>query len=332
MQARLISILVALGTIHTVAGQDTNFSVPALGYVHDRDTRSLRPIRGVLGAATFGAPLSLPFSIAAAVVAPRLDYALAKSDDRTSLVLIRGLGGEPGAQELLGVPAGEGVVALANNGRAAASYSAAAASIHVLTGLPEQTSIRQPIDTGGSPVRAIAVSDTGRFVAAAFENGEASTVVRVYDSESGAWRELGPASRVTALAFAPSGTDLAVTSDSPSSVSIIRDVAGAAEWRVVSGEADAIVAPSAVRFAGDSGLWIAGASGVTHVQLTDNARLELRCACKPTVLAELESGSMFRLTELSREPMWVLQQSDEGPKLLFIPPPAVPESSEGNAQ
>jgi hypothetical protein len=115
-------------------------------------------------------------------------------------------------------------------------------------------------------------------------------------------------------------------------VSIIKDLAGAAEWRSVAGEPDGVMSPAAVRFSGDVALWIAAASGVTLVQLGDNSRTDLRCACKPTSLTELESGSTFRLNELSKEPIWVLQESPEGPKLLFIPPPVVLEPSEGATQ
>jgi hypothetical protein len=182
-------------------------------------------------------------------------------------------------------------------------------------------------------VRATAISDNGRFLVAAFEtDSENSTVLRVHDADTGSWKDLGPAARVAAIAFAPNGNDIAVAADSPSAISVIRDISGTAEWRLVAGEAEGVTSPTSIRFSRDGALWIAAGSGVVLVQLSDNTRTELRCACKPTSLTELESGSTFRLNELSRDPVWVLQESAEGPKLLFIPPLIAPDPSEGTAQ
>ena len=320
MRTILTLALLTLAVGGAAHSQSGILPVPALGYVHDKEGRSLRPILGIPGAATVGEPIPLPFSITLAVVAPRLDCTLVRTGDTSKVVLIRNLGREISWTEIDGVSAEVDQIVLSNSGRSAAVYAGAA--VHVIGGLPDNPAVMRTVDVAGVPVRAMAVSDDGRLLAAAIAN-ETDDVLRVNDADTGAWKDLGPSGRVTSVAFARNGRDLAVSADGPAAVSLIRQIESAAEWRPVLGEADGLVSPAAVRFAGDSRLLIATAGGVIVAQLSDNSRVELKCGCTPTVLEELDSGSTFRLTDFSREPIWILHDSEEGARLLFVPPPEV---------
>jgi hypothetical protein len=123
--------------------------------------------------------------------------------------------------------------------------------------------------------------------------------------------------------------DIGIAADSPAAIWVIRDAGSSAEWLPVAGESDGIISPTAIRFSGDTGLRIATATGVTLIQLSDNSRSDLRCGCRPTTLVEMETDSTYRLTQLSREPMWLLHESSEGPRLVFVPPVAAPQTTEG---
>jgi hypothetical protein len=225
------------------------------------------------------------------------------------------------------------MIALSRSSRVAAVYTSGANRVQVITGLPEQFSVQRSLETGGARIHAIAVSDSGRFLVAAFDTGsENSTLLRLHDAQTGSWKDLGPASRVTSIAFSPNDIDVAVAADFPAVVSLIRDIGGAAEWRRLTTETEGLTGVAAVRFRSESALWIATRSSVALVQLGDNSRAELRCPCQPTGFMELAGGSTFRLTELSRAPVWVLHESEEGPRLIFIPPPYVPEPAEVASQ
>jgi hypothetical protein len=320
MRTVLTVVLFTLAVAGNTRSQSGNFSVPALGYVHDKETRSLRPILGIPGAATIGDTIRLPFAITLAAIAPRLNCALARIEDTSKLVLVRNLGSEISWTEIDGIRPEADRIVLSHSGRSAAAYGVTAGVVHVISGLPDHAAVTRTVDLTDAQVRAVAVSDDGRLVAVAFGN-ETGDVLRVNDGESGTWKDLGLSGRIRSMVFAPNGNDLAVWADGPAAVSIIRDVAATAEWRLVIGEADGLAAPAAVRFVGDSRLLIAASRAVTVVQLGDNSRFELNCACTPTTLEELDGGSTFRLTDLSQGPIWLLHNSDEGSRLLFVPPP-----------
>jgi hypothetical protein len=326
MRTRLLLSFATLLCAEAARAQNGNFSVPALGYVHDKEGRSLRPILGVPGAATVGDPLPSDFPITLAAIAPRLDYVLARAENQSKLLLIRHPGGDVSWSEIDGVNADADQIVLDDSGRSAAVYSTGAGTVQVIAGLPDNPSVTRTIDAGGVRPGAMALSADGRLLAAAFGD-----VLRVIDLETGNWKDLGAAGTVTSLAFAPNGRDLAVAAANPAAVWLIRDAASTADRRPVLGEADGLPTPAGVRFAGDSRLLIAAGSAVTVVQLADNSRVDLKCACAPAVLEQLES-STFRLTDLSRGPLWILHESDEGSRLLFVPPPVSAEAVETRAQ
>ena len=80
--------------------------------------------------------------------------------------------------------------------------------------------------------------------------------------------------------------------------------------------------PSDLAYSPDSrSLLIASATGrrVTTINLETGDRSSLACDCAPATLTPM--GSVFRLNELGKDPLWLLDPaSDRG--LIFVPPPA----------
>jgi hypothetical protein len=157
-------------------------------------------------------------------------------------------------------------------------------------------------------------------------------MLRAHDGESGTWLDLSPAAHVTALAFASNGRDIAVADSKPASVSVLRNIEAISGITPVVTGTDGLATPSAVRFGNDSRMLIATASGVTIVQLNDNTRFDIACGCVPTALEELDGIFTFRVTDLTREPLWLLNESTDGLQLVFVPPPVQPEPSQEPVQ
>lgn len=304
-----------------LSGQPADFGVPKLGFVLDGNTQALRPINGTPGAATFGPPLALPVPLTRAVTAQKHNFALAGSPDRASLLVVSKLDSEPSIVEIDGISRDAELVVLAASGSAAVVFHAAAGRLYVVSGLPQSPSIARTLEAGG--ITAVAVTDDARFVAAGFSTGENTAAVRVHDGESGAWRELSPAGRVSALAFSPGGRDLLMADAAPASVSLIRDVAGDAAVTPLLSEADGLGSPAALRFLTGGRALIAAGQKVTTVAFADRARVDVECGCTPRSVEELEPAGTFRLNELTAEPLWVWQDVPEGARILFVPPPVV---------
>jgi hypothetical protein len=332
MAYQVIAFFLVLGCLSALRAQPVSFTVPGLGYVFDKSGGSLRPIRGMAGAATIGEALALSSPLSGAVIVSRLDYAIARTEDHSTLVLIRNLSGEPVSSEIEGIPREADLVALSNSGRYAAIFSSREGWVRVISGLPDAPTIASTYDAAGARITALAISDDAVTVVAAFaiEAGEEppAGVLRVHGRESGGWQELGPAARVQSIAFAPNGRDVAVVDTVRASVSLVRSATAGAGVVPVLQQVDGTPAPVAARFVSDTRLLVATATGVVSLNLSDNTRSDVACGCTPTGVDELDNGT-FRLTELSDKPIWILYDSTEGMQLAFIPPPAGQETAGG---
>jgi hypothetical protein len=84
--------------------------------------------------------------------------------------------------------------------------------------------------------------------------------------------------------------------------------------------AASIPAPSSVAFSGDGrSLFLAStkARSVTAFDLQSGAQNTIACNCAPSNLIRM--GNVFRLNELSREPLWLLDPAASAPRILFVP-------------
>jgi hypothetical protein len=271
-----------------------------------------------------GEPLVLPAALTGAAISSRLAYAIARTDSLSGLVLVRNLGAEVAWSELDGTTRDADLISLSNSGRHAAIYNASEGSVRVIGGLPDAPAPAGTYDISGSRLTAIAISDDGRILAASFAAGSAdntSGTLRVLTSETGVWRDLAVVARIQSIVFAPNGQDVAIVDAGAASVSLIRGVAAGGNITTILPQTEAAAMPVAARFTSDSRILIATANGIAAFNLADNTRSDLVCGCTPTGIDELDNGSAFRLTEVSKLPMWILHESTEGMQLVFVPPP-----------
>jgi hypothetical protein len=304
-----MKILVSICFACSLYGQAGKLVAPSLGFAFDPSSHTLRRIQGIPGAALVGTPVDFGLAVSAAYVAPRLDSAFVLAGDG-QLHLFR-LVDTPQERNLdsLGAPLR---VVFSPSGSAAALYSPG--SVKVIKGLPDApavaATIRVSIDSRSRrPLPgALAVSDDGAYLLYSAGGpveliGVASDSRKVLEDAAGAL-----------AAFAPGNHDAAIVYGSK--LILYQDIAGAATERTFEG----VTTPSAMAFSPDTQkLFVASTTGraVTAVQVATGERSALACDCTPANLVPM--GSVFRLTELGSEPLWLLDTASN--RVVFVPAP-----------
>jgi DNA-binding beta-propeller fold protein YncE len=307
-------------TISIFAGlasaQTGSFTGPTTGYVFDGGTHALRPVLGIPGASTLGAPIDAAgYSLTAAYVAPRLDsfFGIAADGSTHWFAIISGAVTEKTVAGTLGAP--ERVV-FSPSGTAAALYANGQAQI--VTGLPSSPTVAGSIALNETSPRhgrrlapAMAVSDDGAYVLAAL-NGSVQLAAR-----NGVVRPVIQTGADAVFAFAAGGHDAAVAARGTGAV-LIRDVPGAATQQILAGDGPSFNVPVGIAFSADGQrMFVASASeqSVATFDLAGN-RADISCSCSPTELTPM--GGSFRLNELSGDPLWLLD-GGASPRVVFVP-------------
>jgi hypothetical protein len=303
--------------------QQGRLSGPVAGFVFDSAARVMRPIQGVPGASLLGDPLSFGIDIAAAYIAPRQDSAIVVGADQ-SLHLFLLNGGAPTEVSLGGVTGTPERVVFSPSGTAVALISSGSA--RVLTGLPGAPTLTGSVKVEGNTAAgtagphsrnitapSLALSDDGTYVMT-IAQGTARLL-----SVHGENRMLLPAQVTAQVAFAAGGHDAAVV-DSITGLTLIRDASGAAGAQLLAAPDEGLAGPVGVAFSQDKRtLYVASATAqsVAAFNLASDSRTAIGCACTPTTLAPM--GNLFRLTELTTGPLWVLDGTAATPRTVFVP-------------
>ena len=303
--------------------QQGRLSGPVAGFVFDNSGRVLRPIQGVPGASLLGDPLSFGLDVAAAYIAPHQDSAIVVGADQ-SLHLFLLNGGAPTEVSLGGIAGTPERVVFSPSGTAVALISAGSA--RVLTGLPNAPTLAGSVKVEGAAMSmtsgahyhrvyapSLALSDDGVYVLT-IAQGSARLL-----SVQGQNRILAPAQSSAQVAFAPGGHDAAVV-DSLTGLTLIRDASGAAGTQLLAAPDEGLAVPVGVAFSQDKQtVYVASATAqsVAAFNLAGASRTAIGCACTPTTLAPM--GNLFRLTELTTGPLWVLDGAAATPRTVFVP-------------
>jgi len=308
-----------------LAGQQSTVAGPVAGFVFDGAGRVLRPIQGVPGASLLGGAVNFGFALAAVYVSPRQDSAFVVGAD-DSLHLFRlnsGAVAEVGLGNLAGVPQ---TVVFSPSGTAAALFAMGKA--RVITGLPNAPALAGTVAIPGSgpvaarpgrtspgraPIGTLALSDDGAYLLTVSDGS-----VRLLNSQ-GENRSLLLAEPDAFVAFAAGGHDAAVM-DSTSGLTLLRDAAGAATPQVLATPGGVLAGSVGLAFSQDATtLYVASATAqaVTAFNLaTGGTRSAIGCACTPSILMPM--GNLFRLNDLGRGPLWLLDTGGN-PRTVFVP-------------
>jgi len=160
---------------------------------------------------------------------------------------------------------------------------------------------------------AIALSDDGMYLLTV-EQGS----VRLL-SIHGQNRSLMPAQASALVAFAGGGHDAAVM-DSVTGLTLIRDASGAAGTQVLAAPDEGLAGPAGLAFSQDKQtVYVASANAqsVAAFSLAAASRIAIGCSCTPSTLIPM--GNLFRLTELTGAPLWLLDPTASTPRTVFVP-------------
>lgn len=289
--------------------QEGRVGGPLSGFVFDRSTHALRPIQGIPGAATIGDPLDPGFEMMLVYVAPQQDSVLAVTADGF-YHFFRITAGTVSQRIVEGLSSSPERVAYSPNGTAVALY--AAGRVQMVKGLPDSPAIAGTLSLATRP-NALAISDDGAYLLSANEDsvrllGTAGEDLKIMDAASGAM-----------VAFAPASHDAAVN-DSVAGLLWFRDVAGSSQRTVLASGDDGVASPVGLAFSADTRKLFAASStaqSVTSFDLKTGARTLIPCNCAPAGLTRM--GSVFRLNDLSSEPLWLLDASAAEPRIVFVP-------------
>lgn len=348
MQSALLACTLLLSCVCAVQGQSgSTLNGPSLGLMFDSSSAAVRPILGIPGAARLGDSLSAGFTLGKAVVAPGGDFALAVSKDDFHLAVIRSSGA---AVQSLAPAMGEtpDLISFSPRGRSAVLYYAASGRLLVLSGLRGQTVQSVVTDASSLPAAPtlVAVGENATTLLLAVPEGDTasalysmsvtqptstkglSSQVLEDDLADGTQPGYGFAQRaatfrsISALRFVGASSDALVADKASSVVYLLQDAAGAARVTALGSAQDGLSQPVAIETLDARRVLVAnaGAGKLTLLYRDGTAAESIACGCSPVVLQQLAGNLVYRLTEPSNEPMWVLDAGGTEPRVLAIPP------------
>ena len=323
-----------------LASAQTGLTGPSLGFVFDDSAQAVRPIFGVPGAATIGAPVDFGGSaVVAAAVSPHQDYVLAFLADST-MALLRSKNGVVTVEHHPEISAVPDLIGLSPSGASAALFYRQNANVQVLTGLPDSLTVAANLlDISALPdsLDNLTITDDGSALLGGFpENtapGSQSGEVYLIPADGSAPRSLLQIGHASALSLFNQSQDLLVTDDTTGLVYRISGVTASASVSPVLSGMLQIAAPSGIIASPDDQMiFVSGPSGsINGSDFAGQNSIQVQCLCQPTELKRLMGGNAYQLTELSDGVVWMLYWDPNNPRTLFIPsawtPPATSSST-----
>jgi hypothetical protein len=141
-------------------------------------------------------------------------------------------------------------------------------------------------------------------------------------THSGEVPVLKGAGRVSAITLATAHMALVADADA-NQIHRLQNLTTALETDILAGPPQGIASPVAVAISSDSHrAFVAnGKSGMVAIlDLQGKAPVrKIACGCKLTGLDRLDGDNIFRLTEPSNKPMWVLEAGAKETRVVFVP-------------
>ena len=291
---------------------------PVLGLAFDASVKGVRPVLGLPGAASLGAPFAVPFALDRAFLGNRGGFALATDQAAAVVVQVTAAG----IRKLVGVTAAPDKVVFSPSASTAALYYADRGVLEVVQHLPAAPKLTASLDLAAlpGPVSALAVSDSG-LVLAACQTGTDSGAVFVFAKGRAMFSVLS-VRRASAIAFRGTSDDALVADAEANLVSRIHDAAGRAAVTVLAGAAEGVSAPVALAASADGRrAVIANGDGapVLLVNAETGAARAVSCSCRVAAAEPMAGNAVFRLTGPDESPMWLLDADPPNPRVLFVP-------------
>jgi len=310
--------------------QSALVSGPSLGFTSEAHGTAIRPILGIPGASILGDRIPLESRVRGAVISPKQNFAIAVRSDDAQALLIDLRSGAPVITAIDGVRPRVEAIAFAPTGSVAAFYVHRDRTIQVIGSLPDAPQLIQEFDFSQIPgtFLDVAVSDDGANALLRVAEGSQSSVW-VLDASGAQWPI--HAEQPTAAAFFPQSTDAIIADSATQSAYVIRDVRHAASQVPLVAGNSGLSSFSAVSTSLDGrSVFLADSDSgkVAVVSVETGQPFVVSCDCQTSAFNRLRGTSVFRLTEASREPMWILDASTAEPRIVIVPPGASNEEAQ----
>lgn len=290
---------------------------PVAGFVFSPSDGQIHPILGVPGSMHLSSPLQLGFTMNAAQIAPRQDYAVVRSAADNTILMLEFRGRTVYVRDT-GLPAGASRVALSSSGESAVvSYEDS--RLVVLSNLPRAPQM-WTADASSIPGRilSVAVSDDGARVLAGTDTGQVYSVAK-----SSKPNVVAAITSPGASGFLRGGHDAVIADSNESKLYYFSDSAGAL-WPVAAIDRSAV--PSDMAVSSDNTrvfLVGSGSDRILSVDLGSGATTSTACNCVPSGLSPLSSDT-FRLTD-SPDSSLLLFRPGASPDESFLFLPRLPD-------
>jgi hypothetical protein len=316
-------LLIALGAfaISGWAQPSAGVAGPVTGFIFDTQSRAVRPMLGIPGAAYLGNGVMI--GLDAASVAPDGSAALAV-ERGGKLVLYTGLrNAHPAALAVAGAIASPDQFAWAPNGSAGAIYSSRAGQGQVLTGLGQSPVAAAPIDLSSLPGQVTVLAFDGQRLIVAVASADAGGIYLA--SASSGIQRIAPAVSPSAMALA--GSSLFFSDSQSQQIFQVQDYAGT-PGAVVFANDSGINSPAGLQVSADGQRLFVANSGSRKLAVYDipsRAPIEsLDLTFTPTRLDRFGDPSVFLLNASGQGPLYVVRDGGPGKAaaVYFVPSPA----------
>jgi hypothetical protein len=282
----MIRLLLVVTTAVAASAQPptAQMSVPNLGYVFEGNSKAIRLISGVPGAARLDSLVSTNgTSLDSGFVHSRSRVAIMNSKDG-SLVLIQ-WNATPQVTTLTTSLGHVTQVAFTLAGDQAAISDGTA--VEVWSGLSGKP-VKAATFTPANGITALAINPDGLVAAAT----GAGAIVLLSDKSP---QQVAPSGKWTSLAFLPNGTDLLATDAAAQTLTLIQNVLTDPSASVVLSLSQE---PDAVAVAADGTLAaLASPNGFTIVRLSDGSNTSISCSCRTARFDRLTGNLVLHMTD-----------------------------------
>jgi hypothetical protein len=317
----VLCLLAAIASAHAGDG----ISGPVSGFVVDARSSVIRPILGIPGAATLGPAINLPVAVETAAFAGRA-FAIAANTDG-DLFLVQQLAAvTPDSKPIDGVQGPVSRMALNAAQTAAVAYSRDRRSLQLITGLPTNPQISQPIDVSAleGEVTALALGNDAVSVLAGTTTVDSGFVYLVHAPGSlpdGA-RLLARLQSAAAIALVHNGKDAFIADRAANSIIYLRDLEGSADVIPWADASTGVATPTGLCSLGGDQLLVANAAldgtSVSVIDATSSLVRQIPLSANPTRCDSLDGAGTLVLNDPGDSPL-LLVDTTETLRVAFVP-------------
>ena len=281
-----------------------SMSLPSLGYVFDDNSKAIRLISGVPGAASLDSSVAVSSALDSGFVHSRARLAIANAKDG-GVMLIR-WNGAPQSVALSSALSRVTLAAFSRSGDWAAISDGT--TLEAWSGLTSTPALGSTLNPDGG-VTAVAINDNGTLAAA---SGSGSVMLMGDNA-----RVLASGGSWTALAFLPNGADLLAADGAAQTLTLIQDIQNNAAASVVLGVSEK---PGALLVSADGLAAAVGlADNVTIVNLSSGAASSIACGCQAARFDLLEGNLVARMIDAQTGSQFLLDADSVQPRIGSLP-------------